>query len=590
MTIQGAVDKLRDSGGNICLQAGQYVLGEAVRIDGAKALRITGQGTATIIAAPASAFVVVRSFAIVLERMEIYSLGMTAACVSVRTVFGLTLRDLAMALFDNTEAQGAAISLAGTVFDVAIDHNKIRAPDGIRALDAPKEEGPAWLAASLLRIDDNLFVCRDSAIKLDGVVGHAALTRIRGNVIVGPHEVGISALGVGLPGASIEIAGNSLQVHGPAIRCAVGGAWIVENKLHLTQDGDRNPIGAGIELATGLDPAGSGQAHVLANQVAGFPEAGIVIATGVRDLIVQHNTIEQCGNGILMVDLVATLQATIADNTLRDIGCGAAGTPAPGSTVAIGILRTAAARVTGNHIRRVGLDGGENSGYIAGIAALTVARAHIAGNDIIEVVTQQGSGGTLAGILIRAPFARAEVHHNQVERDDAADETPSDSAWYALHIGEVDKGRPAALSRLGAHATLRLDEQRTLVIAGSRAFVHAAVTGIDPATGGALAKPGASASVLGNVLIARGRVHAALVGADGEILFSDNRCELRANTAVPAVRLDAPVAVISANRVRNGGISIQVTGDGKVAAIGNITTGGIAAPLPPEMLPLNLIG
>jgi hypothetical protein len=56
------------------------------------------------------------------------------------------------------------------------------------------------------------------------------------------------------------------------------------------------------------------------------------------------------------------------------------------------------------------------------------------------------------------------------------------------------------------------------------------------------------------------------------------------------VQLATPVAIVNANRVRNPGkTSIKVANPNSiVAAVGNITSGGIDANLRPEMLPLNL--
>ena len=131
---------------------------------------------------------------------------------------------------------------------------------------------------------------------------------------------------------------------------------------------------------------------------------------------------------------------------------------------------------------------------------------------------------------------------------------------------------------------LRADDTRTLVLDGPRAYVFATTA----STNGATAARGASATLLGNVLVARGRSPAVEVTASGETLFSDNRCELEAHENVPAVMLTTPVAIVNGNRVRNhGNTSIKVTGKA-VAAVGNITTARIDANLPTQMVPLNL--
>ena len=584
LTLQDAVNKLRDSGGTVCLHAGHYVLREPVRVRGARSLRITGQGPATMIASSGSAFIIERSLAVSIDELAIFSLGRQSA-ISVRTVLGLALRRLAVAVFGNADAQGAAVTLSGMVAGATLEGNLFIAPDGVRALEPHEEEAPQLLLSAVLHIDDNVFWCRDSAVRLAGAVGHAFETRMSGNQVIGSHEVGLAAEGFALPGGSVRFTGNNLNLHGAGIRCAVDGAWIEGNKLQATRDGDHLPGGAGIELAAGLDKNGSNQCQVLANQVSGFPEAGILIAAPVQALIVKLNLIEQCGNGIVMRDSARAASLSIENNQLRGIGLRANA----GMTLGIGIFRTESATVAGNILRQIGQEVGDSKQLVAGIAAFSVQRPRISGNDILEVGPLDNFGGVVAGIIVRAPYAQAEIGQNHVERDAQPSHQPSDIAWLALQIDEPQPGGNP-VSRLGRFTALRVDDNRTLVLLGSQAWVNAVPTSVD-AAGAAVPVQGASASVLGNVFIARGRAPAVDVSASGDVLFNDNRCELRANFSTSAVLLNTPVALIHANRVRGAEDSIRVAnGNALVAAIGNITTRPINAPLRPEMVPLNLIG
>jgi hypothetical protein len=63
----------------------------------------------------------------------------------------------------------------------------------------------------------------------------------------------------------------------------------------------------------------------------------------------------------------------------------------------------------------------------------------------------------------------------------------------------------------------------------------------------------------------------------------------QANTSI-AVILSTTVAIVSANRVRGGDLSIQVLGTKSAAVLGNITTGSISVPggLQPPWDALNL--
>lgn len=590
LTIQGAVDKVRGTGGSVCLHAGQYVLKEPVRISAAKSLRIHGQGPATMIVAPGAAFIVEQSLAIAIEDLAVFSLGRTASAISVRTVFGLALRKLVIAVFGGSDEQGAAIALSGVVMAASIDNNLLLAPNGVRALASPSEEvrnASNVLLTAVLRIDDNVFLCRDTAVKLVGQVGHAYETRMTGNQVLGSHEVGLFSEGMALPGATIRISDNHLKVHGPGIRCAVDGAWIEGNRINATRDGDSRLQGSGIELTTGLDKSGSEQSQLLANQIAGFPDAGISIDAPIRDLIVNLNIIEKCGNGIVMTEAASAGSLSIENNHLRDIGLEVANEQRIDAqmTLGIAITRSEAAIVAGNTLRRIGLGAARNTELIAGIAAFSVQHARINDNVISEVGPADDFHGIVAAITIRGPYLQTELMHNHVQRDVQFINKESKTVWFALQIHEpmLDDKLP---SRIASYTVLRLDDHRALVLFGKHMYVSKAIgaTGVGPTM------EGSSASIIGNVLNARGSVPAVHVTAS-EVMFNDNRCELRANFSTTAVLLNTLVAVINGNRVRGAEDSIRVPSPkARVAAIGNITTHSIKAPLPPEMLPLNLIG
>src|SRR5690606_822877 len=132
--------------------------------------------------------------------------------------------------------------------------------------------------------------------------------------------------------------------------------------------------------------------------------------------------------------------------------------------------------------------------------------------------------------------------------------------------------------------TVRLDTRRTLVLAGDRAYIATAATDLLAAS--VLAR-GSVATVIGNMLLARGGSVAVEVQAGAEIMFSDNCCELFDNGQNPAVRLRAPVLVMNANRVRSvTKPTVQLVAQ-SVAAVGNITSNGIE-PLPAQWTALNI--
>jgi hypothetical protein len=138
---------------------------------------------------------------------------------------------------------------------------------------------------------------------------------------------------------------------------------------------------------------------------------------------------------------------------------------------------------------------------------------------------------------------------------------------------------------------VQIDAARTLVFGARRPFVVTAATATDPA--GAVIVRGSDASVLGNVLGARGSAPAVELMVSGDCLFNDNRCELRGVGTKVAVELTGGATIVNANRVRGGEVSVLIHGNIKNATVlGNITTGSIelGGALPPKWVELNVRG
>jgi hypothetical protein len=619
LTLQQAVDRLQDSGGTICLHTGQYTLAGPVRIVGVTSLRIHGQGPSTLLLAPAGAFSVQQSLAVAIEDLSIVSLGQRAA-IGISSALGLALRELVIAVFGNTDQRGAGIALSGLVAGAQISRNLLIAPDGIRALDTAAAEGSAdFLITAGLDIADNVLACSGSGVTLAGPVAHLGATHIGGNQLTGCRNGALALLGAALPGAAVRIADNTLTVNGPGIACGVDGAWIESNKITATVDGETQAIGSGITLLAGLDVNGSDQAQVLSNQIAGYPVAAVLVGGPCKTLLVAHNLIERCGNGIVMNDAASAASLAIEHNQLSDIGVGAdlgALTKAQldAGIIGIGLQQANTARVIGNTLRRTGQSPPAAAQSLAGIAAFGVASLRVRGNELIDLGPVADVAYPVVGIQLLAPYTQAEVTDNHVERETAYLDAPSRTRWSALQVGAAPGnnaagtagaavagdaplafGAAGAVSRGQRFSVVQVDTTRALLIAGKRATVYTAAARIGDnnatlaGTAAAVAQ-GSSATVLGNVLISRGAAPTAALAASGDLLFNDNRCELRGTDFKVAVHLSAPVVLAHANRVRGGRPSIVVDGGDtvRVAALGNITSGGISAPLAPEMLPLNL--
>lgn len=605
LTIQAAVDRLRDSGGTLCLHTGTYVLAAPVDVTGVRSLTIRGQGPATVLAASGSAFVFASAAAVLLEKLAIVSLGRGGSAVVLRTVAGARLSELALAVLGNADLRAAGIGLQGICAGVAIRDNLIIAPDGIRA-ETGAEGVPKAVITAALGVERNILWCRNQGIAFNGTVGHLYAHTIADNQLIGCRDRGIALGGVALPGAGVHIRDNALNVNGPGITAGIDGLWIESNKIVATRQGQRAPTGSGITLLAGLDKNGSDQAQILANQLSGWPTAGIDIRSPVQELVCKLNIVEGCGQGIVMNDDAQAGAVSIENNHVTDTQATTAG-DAPAITAGIAVARVAAATIAGNTIRRVNVQA-TRATLTAGVLAVGAGRVRITGNDISEIGPSSNPSGIAAGITVRSPFVETAIAHNHVRRDADGSLAIDDAAWLAVLVLEAAAGAGnaavgnaafvagaasfvAGADRSGGVSTLRLDAQRTLVLAQGRAYIGVAATETDAA--GAAVVRGTLLSMLGNVLAARGRVPAVMAMAGGDAMVSDNRIELRATDTVTAVLLATPALVLNANRVRHAGPAIAVLNANAVTALGNLTQGGITvggAALPAPWNALNLIG
>ena len=566
-TIQDAVNQAAQTGGTVCIGPGTYALREPVRMVAIRSVRIRGQGPATVIAAAGSAFLIRNSQAVGVENLAILSLARQPA-ISVQSVIGLVLRQLLIAVVENSDFRASAIALQGIVAAATIAENAIFAPTGILANDpsASSEEGSdqtAFLFAAALTIDDNILWCSRQAVVLDGSVLHLLDTRVTQNDVLTCTDFAVTALGMGLAGSSFVVKDNSLSVAGGGIRCGVDGAWIGDNKIVNNTAGN---AGVGISLATGLDKNGSDQCHVIANQISGFGLAAMAIAAPVLDLIVKLNIIASCGNGILSIDNANAGSLSIENNHLRDIEASREG--ALPLLVGIGATRAQSATIAGNTLRRIGVQSPQAT-VRAGILTIAVQRARVTDNEITELAPPGDFVGRAGGIMLLAPLVDGEVAHNRLKRDGSPSTQASNGRWQALVM--LDSVSQSAITKTGNFTSVHLDQDQTLVLGTGRAFINTfsfAPVADRPA--------GPSGSVLGNVFNARGDAPAVEIALT-ECLFNDNRVDARLNRKI-AVTIAAPVVIVNSNRVTGEKFSIQITeATAKSAAVlGNITTRGIS--------------
>lgn len=594
LTLQAAVDRVGASGGTVCLHAGSYALDAPVRISGAKSLAIVGQGPATLLGGAGPAFDIGNSLAVDISRMAVLCTGGGAAAVRASNVVGLKLHDLALlSVGDN----GQGVALSGVVAGFALRDSLLIAETGLAG--APPRAGDntglaaaprRFLFTASMRVQDNIFWCRSRGVNFGGVTGHLYANHFEGNEFLLCREGGLGLTGFAMPGAALRVQGNVMAVSGPGIVCAVDGAWISDNKLRAQGQGNSPPLGSGITLATGLDPNGSDQCQVLANQISGFPEAGILIEAPCRSLIVKLNIVERCGNGIVMGGDAAAASASIENNHLHDLGAVQANNATAVAVVGIGIVRTQNANVVGNTLQRIGLSPVGRTRQVAGILGLGVEQARVQGNTIAAVGPAGDFTGSVGGVLWRGPYDELDLSHNDIRRDETPVAAAGGARWVGVEVTQADSTRPVL--RAEGYAAMRLDNQRTLVLANRRADVVTSRVGLRGFAAADL-DGGSSLGLKGNVVLARGSAPAVLAQSSADLMFSDNRCELNGVRVSAAVALGSRSVIASSNRVAGGVRSLVLeAAAARVTVLGNITTNGIALAsgnLPVQWQPLNVI-
>lgn len=612
LTLQAAVDQLRDSGGTVCLGVGNYTLSAPVRINGIKGLRIRGQGIASLINAPDTAFLIGNSLAIAIEDLMVLNLAgrvpvsapvnatvgaavgangqavATQAAIAVRNVVGLRLERLYVVVLGNLGTSHHAIALDGVAASVVIRDNGLIAPIGIGALSLdPKRPTPTLLAAAL-EVSGNLMFCVSHGLRLDGRVLHLAGSEIRGNSIVGASVAGLSTLGLGAPGAALRIAGNRISSAGDGIVSSVDGLWIDDNTLRGRAGisdlrAAAQAAGDAIRLSQGPLRAAPRRAQVMSNQISGHDGAAVRIDARVGDLLIKHNLIADCGEGIVGSERSGAASIAIDNNRLRGLGRGLEAAEVAG----ISVLRAEVASILGNHVAELDAADGAVAMRL-GIVATAVRRISIGSNQVTGLATPVDGQGDLSGavgILVRHGFAGADIAHNRVERAEAAnpDERGNDHYLALLvHAGERPRGpstvpssaagtttsQPAAASPgSGGLSTVALADGRLLVVGSGQAFVSGEPPDEDQAP------LRASASVTGNQLIGRSDLGLAWILVSGDCQFSDNHCQMSGSSKRGIVLLEGQTLIVNANRV--SGIAefsvVLITPSKTPAVLGNIT-------------------
>ena len=577
LTIQDAIDRLRDTGGTICLGIGTYDIAAALKLDGARSLRIRGQGWGTMLvgSVPGGIIEITGSNGVALENLTAIgstgSSGVTSI-ISAHNVVDLRaehINVLGLAVGDTTSV---GIGLSGYVLGVGIADCAIIAERGIAAVTSGDRN---YLLTGELHASRNIFFCSQRAISFDGTSLHYGSTRIGHNLMLTGNQAAIVATGAVLPGSSMGVADNVIYSAGEGIRAGVDGLAIERNEIA----GFGSGRGHGMVLEEGLDPVALDHARITGNRLLNLRGNGITINHRVETAIISENMIEGMGEGALVMGEGGAFgYLRFAGN--QCVNLGQAVDNAKTAFAAIQLIRVERGDVLDNVIANVARQAISSPGIDA-LRAAAIGQLRVAGNRFYGIGPDRISAPVAAAHLL-PPFDRVDFDDNSVERIADAKQKPNVVEWRAINIAPEPLGVLIHFAAASYFSTLEAAYLLTANRAISLPVLRSAV------------------SIRGNQL--RGHLTGVPLNQCASVdscLFADNHCEVVAKGGNEPLLglLAARTLNVSNNRLVGLGelqtlhLHPQIK---KAIVTGNTSTGGIlvqgGAPVPADMNLTNIFG
>ncbi|MFB7543028.1 DUF6519 domain-containing protein [Streptomyces zaomyceticus] len=599
MTIQAAVDTLSSSGGTVCLAAGVYHLGmeDVVRIDGARSVRVRGQGPGTVITGMNGGFDVRRSAFLTLEDFALVSAGNNPG-IRLRTTAEFTARRLTVLMAGGGHHNGSgnpnpAFELSGICLRTRVQDCDLVGNLGVSSAHENDDDSVRLLTADL-EISGNLLVCRRTGVLFGDGTAHLLGNTVRDNTVLSGRQVGLRLLGAVAKGASVELTGNHLHVDGDGIVVAPGGYTVRDNTVTGTpQAVDRGSDGIVVQAAE--SGVLRGPTRVTGNQVRGVGGAGVAVRAPVGDLDVSHNLVDRAEEGIVVTGRGRAAGAVVVGNTVRNLATSEFDSY-PTYLDGIRVVGAAHALVESNTVVGVGTvdlspdddgDGDDEIDRKTGVAVLACRESRVSGNTVEGVgLEDPESGQRCLGVHVSV-FARTTIEGNVCRRSAADVEDDPSAPWTGLLVGDdpdeeqADHNFSWRSARIGRYVSV-VDDGVSYLIGRGTAFTH---TTYD-----------ISAIVSTNTVTGGRREPAARITVDGDLVLSANQFRQHPVTetdpiVAPAAMVSAFSATVNANRAKGGNPSLRLAVyHGRLAVLGNVTSGGITADggLDPKWEPLNL--
>ncbi len=430
-TIQQAIDLVRArGGGTVCLDVGTYLLRAPLNLHDVRSLRMRGQGWRSILqpTVAGGAIDCVRGIGVTIENLSIVGIiegKATTAMIDCTHCADLDLAHLTIAAAATGGATSAAIGLSGLLLAARVHDCVLAAEQAIVATPGERR----YLLTANLGLTDNVFLCKERGVSLDGACLHYGQLRIADNLALGCLEAGVIATGGALPTARVGIEGNVLQVAGTGIVAGTDQLRITGNEI-VAMPG--RIAGHGIHLMQVLDQDLLDRVLVADNHINGLRGHGIVVVARLGGATFRSNRVENTGGGgLVMLPGAAAEFVAIRDNEFVNIGIGFNNETLPFAAVLV--LATRRADITGNVLVNVARQAVQ-SPLRVGIMTLATGEPRIAGNRLSGIGPAGSFNLRTVGIGIAPGFSDAAVEDNRVARTDANSEQTGAAQWQALLV------------------------------------------------------------------------------------------------------------------------------------------------------------
>ncbi len=573
-TIYDAVEQIAKTGGTVCLGPGIFNLQQkSVQLNAAFAVRIRGQGAATVLIQPRAdaAFSLNTAQWCALDYFTIHTIAGTTSAPAIRlqNCLATTIERLIIGP-PTTDGDGplAGVLLEpGVLLMTTIRENLIWAQMGVAASTVLKGAAGIALESDNHPLLVDAFVCEGNQLRCSntGVLlgpqtlcGNGCL--IADNRIDSTTEAGVAVTGFAFP--EITIRGNVLRpVAGDGVVSGVGGAYICDNVIGNLSDEPNH----GIRLTTGLMPTALLPIVVRGNLLHALRGNGLVMETPMLSARIEHNVFNGIvGSGIVMSDGSGCGTLSVHGNELLNLVTETT-ERAAFEYAAIYLQNVLSGNVTQNAINVVGAKAARAE-VVAGIRLDGCRDVRVSDNSIATIGAADGFANLAAGVLVLAPLNEIDIADNVVRRQlILPDKAEADQAnWNCIRIlgAEAEGVLPV---KFATFTTLTVTQQ---------------INSIDHFAA-ATATPTERVAITSNSLHGYGRSPAVDAFLTGSCRFSDNEASVLGSKPPFAVELRATTIVAASNRVtferEKTSLDLRFPGKPIFTAVGNIVTGPIRA-------------